>query len=137
MPDWLRKAVGLEPRFRKGHSMRVPFAVEAALNDTLERLVGGPGRNLQTAGHIKPAILLETARGLQRTWKEAHDKFCKETGEEPLHFRTEDVDRKWLTRFLENWCWTLQASNTRGAFLADDSDIMNEPLVVSSMFSSI
>ena len=126
LPDWLRKALGLEPRFRKGSQRLVPFAVEAALNDVLERMVAGPNRNLQTAGVVKTNRLLEVAHSLQKTWHQLHAKHCEKTGEEPLAFKQDDVNSKWISRFLAKWGWSIQSSNTKGAYLADDSELMNE-----------
>jgi len=123
LPDWLRKSLGLTERFRKGHARHVPMEVEMALNDTLERLVAGPNRNLQTAGTVKIAALVECAQELQEEWQKVHDEYCREHGQEPLVFRKEAVDSRWMYRFLERWQWSVRASN-KGAYLGDDSQIM-------------
>lgn len=134
LPDWLRKAIGLEPRFRGGSARLVPSAVEVALNDVLERMVAGPSRNLQTAGTVKTKKLLEVAHGLQKTWKELHAKHCEQTGEEPIPYKEEDVNVKWISRFLSKWGWTIQQSNTKGAYLPDDCETMNDALLKATLF---
>ena len=123
LPDWLRKALGLEPRFRRGHSRHMPFPVELALNDVLERMVAGPSRNFQTAGTVKMKNILEAVHSLQTTWSELckdHDATADFMSKEEL------VNSKWVQRFLQRWGWSLQASNTKGAYLADDSEVMHE-----------
>ena len=133
LPNWLRKALGLEERFSKGHEKRVPFAVEAALNEVLERLVAGPERDLQTAGKIKTANLLEVAKSLLATWTELHDEYCQEESAKPLRF-AKSVDRFWVHRFLHHWCWSVQASNTRGAYLPYECKLMEDTCLQSGVF---
>ncbi len=95
-----------------------------ALNDTLERLVAGPNRNLQTAGTVKAASLVKVAQDLQNEWQKVHDEYSQQRGQKPLVFRKEEVNVKWLYRFFERWQWGVRASNTKGAYLGDDSQIM-------------
>ena len=40
--------------------------------------------------------------------------------------RKKKLDRKWVYRFLSRWQWSYQESNTKGAYLADDSQEMKE-----------
>lgn len=124
VPNWLRSAMDLTPRFRRGHSLHVPWEVQLALNDVLERVVAGPSRDLQSAGKACMPLLIDIAKSLLETFNEVHEKFCKQTGEAPLLYKKENVTSKWVSRFLLNWQWTWQATNTAGSYLADDSEIM-------------
>lgn len=126
LPDWLRKAIGLEKRHDQGHSKRVAFEIEASLNEVLERMIGGSARNLQTAAPIKTATILQAVHKLQDMWKTSYLKICEEMEMKPEAFLDKHVDGKWLQRFLVRWQWTWLASNTKGAFLADDSQEMKE-----------
>lgn len=40
--------------------------------------------------------------------------------------RSNPIDAKWLYRFLHRWQWSYQASNTKGSFLPDESQEMND-----------
>lgn len=78
LPDWLRRALGLPERLNRGHSKRVPQEVEHSLNEVLERIVAGSGRNLQGASSVKMQVLVETARKLHKAWTDAYTKVCKD-----------------------------------------------------------
>ena len=125
LPDWLRRALGLADRYRKGHSSRVSPEVESAFNEVLERMVAGSNRDLQSAAHLKIPVLVETAQSIQKKWKDTYRKKCEEE-HIPFLERQKPVDSKWVCLFLMRWQWSLQASNTKGAFLADDSQEMKE-----------
>lgn len=127
LPDWLRRAIGIPERFSKGHSLHVDKQVEFAFNEVLERMVGGCNRDLQGAAHLKTPVLVNAAQKIQSKWKDAYKKACEEAGIEPSEsFREKPVDKKWVYRFLGRWQWSFQCSNTKGAFLADDSQEMVE-----------
>ncbi|CAK9000257.1 Uncharacterized protein (Fragment), partial [Durusdinium trenchii] len=99
--------------------------VESAFNEVLERMVAGSNRDLQSAAHLKIPVLVETAQSIQKKWKDTYRKKCEEE-HIPFLERQKPVDSKWVCRFLMRWQWSLQASNTKGAFLADDSQEMKE-----------
>ncbi|CAK9000255.1 Malate dehydrogenase 2, partial [Durusdinium trenchii] len=122
---WTRRALGLADRYRKGHSSRVSPEVESAFNEVLERMVAGSNRDLQSAAHLKIPVLVETAQSIQKKWKDTYRKKCEEE-HIPFLERQKPVDSKWVCLFLMRWQWSLQASNTKGAFLADDSQEMKE-----------
>eukprot|EP00438_Fugacium_kawagutii_P012710 Skav228200 [mRNA] locus=scaffold704:266537:278731:- [translate_table: standard] len=123
LPDWLRRALDLPERFRRGYSLRVPWEVEATFNEVLEGMLAGFGRDLQSVTTLKMPILVKTAQTICDTWKTA---MVKDEGVEEPPLRSKDIDGKWVHRFLHRWQWSYQASNTKGAFLADDSQEMNE-----------
>lgn len=77
LPDWLRRALGLPERFRKGHSKQVPMEVEMTFNDILERMLSGHGRNLQSVGNLKMPTLVKTAQQVLETWKSCCEQLCK------------------------------------------------------------
>ena len=78
LPDWLRRAMNIPIRCRKGHSSRVPDEVEATLNDCLERMLSGFTRDLQSVANLKIPALVETAQHIYTKWKEAYLKACEE-----------------------------------------------------------
>lgn len=126
LPDWLRKAIGLDKRFDKGHMLRVPFEVESSLNEVLERMIGGNARTLQTAAPIKTAVILQAAHKLQDMWQKSYLETCRAHNMTPEKYYEKKVDAKWLQRFLIRWQWTWLSTNTKGAYLADDSQEMLE-----------
>ena len=77
VPDWLRRAMGLQPRFNKGHSLHIPFEVESCFNDVLERMLSGSTRDLQSASNLKMPVLVETAQRIQDKWKKIYSKACQ------------------------------------------------------------
>ena len=40
--------------------------------------------------------------------------------------RSKEIDNKWMHRFLHKWQWSFQCSNTKGAYLGDDSQEMQD-----------
>lgn len=87
LPDWLRRALALPERFRKGHSLHVPHEVEATLNDFLERMLAGPNRDLQSSANIKIPTLVKTAQQILDTWREASKKVSEDwSGERCFSF---------------------------------------------------
>ncbi len=188
LPDWLRRAMALPERFRKGHAMHVPIEVEVTFNDVLERMLAGFGRNLQAVSNLKMKTLVETAQQILDVWRECCDKLHKDyifqclfvsyasssfpgsfqievfqlfpqgfsfvlkftrntglsffkpsslacvpfvrgsqdQGVNKQSMRDKAIDSKWVCRFLHKWQWSYQASNTKGAFLANDSVEMIE-----------
>lgn len=126
LPDWLRRALSLPERYRRGHSMHVSREVEFAFNEVLERMVGGCNRDLQGASHLKMPVLLSTAQKIQAKWIEIYEQTCAESGATVDPERKKKLDRKWVYRFLSRWQWSYQESNTKGAYLADDSQEMKE-----------
>ena len=79
LPDWLRRAMGLPPRFRKGHSLQVPIEVEACFNDVLERMLAGFARDLQAVTNLKMPVLVDTAQHIFTLWSKAYAKLCKDS----------------------------------------------------------
>lgn len=79
LPDWLRRALGLGERFRKGHTLQIPHEVEAALNEVLERMLSGVTRDLQSSANIKVPVLVKTAQQIFDRWKAA----CQQVSEDP------------------------------------------------------
>lgn len=78
LPDWLRRAMQLPERFRKGHGRRVPHEVEATFNEVLERMLAGFNRDLQAVTNLKMPVLVETAKSIFKKWAQAYKKLCKE-----------------------------------------------------------
>jgi len=78
LPDWLRRAMALPERFRKGHAKHVPFEVEVTFNDVLERMLAGFGRNLQAVSNLKMKTLVDTAQQILDAWRECCEKFHKD-----------------------------------------------------------
>lgn len=70
LPDWLRRAMGLPDKFRRGHGKWVPWEVEAVLNQVLEQMLAGSGRDLQCTSTVKMKILMQTAQKIFDAWKE-------------------------------------------------------------------
>lgn len=78
LPDWLRRALALPERFRKGHSLHVPHEMEATLNDFLERMLAGPNRDLQSSSNIKIPTIVKTALTILDNWREAAKKVSED-----------------------------------------------------------
>ena len=78
LPGFLRRALDLPERFRKGHALFMPIEVEECMNDVLERMVAGSTRTLQNAGSMKPQVLLQTASKLLKSWRDLYLKSCEE-----------------------------------------------------------
>lgn len=79
LPDWLRRALNLPERFRRGHSLHVPWQVEATLNEVLEGMLAGFGRDLQAVTNLKMPVLIKTAQSIFDTWKTVMEKVAKDT----------------------------------------------------------
>ena len=77
LPDWLRRAMQLPERFRKGHGRRVPHEVEATFNEVLERMLAGFNRDLQAVTNLKMPVLVETAKSIFKKWAQAYKKLCE------------------------------------------------------------
>lgn len=45
---------------------------------------------------------------------------------EEQEMRSKAIDTKWVHRFLHKWQWSFQCSNTKGSYLADDSQEMQD-----------
>ena len=126
LPGFLRRALDLPERFRKGHALFMPIEVEECMNDVLERMVAGSTRTLQNAGSMKPQVLLQTASKLLKSWRDLYLKSCEENGIKPKECRENKPNNQWLSRFLYRWQWSWQASNTKGSYLPNDSEEMIE-----------
>ena len=121
LPDWLRRALGLPERFRRGHEARVAAEVEFCLNEILERMVAGCSRDLQSSCTIKTPVLVATANKVLDKWHDMYEKVCKDEDIVPELSRTKRLDNKWIYKFLHRWQWSHQNSNTKGAYLPDTS----------------
>ena len=55
-----------------------------------------------------------------------HLSLRKENGTKLPAMREKPIDNKWIHRFLYKWQWAYQSSNTKGAYLGDDSVEMAE-----------
>ena len=121
LPDWLRRALGLPERFRRGHEARVAAEVEFCLNEILERMVAGCSRDFQSSCTIKTPVLVSTANKVLDKWHEMYEKVCKDEAIVPELSRAKRLDNKWIYKFLQRWQWSHQNSNTKGAYLPDTS----------------
>ena len=113
LPDWLRRALGLPERSRKGSEP--PAKVEFALNEILERLVAGSSRDLQSPVTLKTAVLVATANKILTSCQ----KLCKEEDVKGQGSWMKKVNSRWMSRWLHRWQWSVQNSNTRCAYLPD------------------
>lgn len=127
LPDWLRRALGLAPRFRNGHSRHMPIEVESAVNEVLERLVVGTSRDLQTCSNVKTKQIVKAATTLLEMWKDTCKKVQADSAEDlAWRIRTKPPTMKWANGFLKRWQWGWLASNTKGQYLSDDCAQMQE-----------
>lgn len=129
LPDWLRRALSLPPRFQNGHTRHMPIEVESAVNEVLERLVVGTSRDLQTCSNVKTKQILKAATTLLEMWKDTCKKVVEEQGEDDSALKiptTKPPTMKWVSGFLKRWQWAWMASNTKGQYLSDESTQMQE-----------
>ena len=115
LPDWVRRALDLGERSRKGNETRVFGEMEFALNEILERLVAGSSRDLQSRVTLKTPVLVAIANKMQTSCK----NLCKQEDVKGQGCRIKKIDSRWMSRWLNRWQWSVQNSNSKCAYLPD------------------